>query len=95
MTTLRYLVEHLRRAGMPAAGTRLTIICTATIPSVDAGATDVGDAHRKVSVRAARHPTFYGAVPLCCARWNQRAPAARVSSFPEHEYHAAMLLPAS
>jgi hypothetical protein len=46
-------------------GTRLTSICTATIPSIDAGPTDVGDAHLEVSVRSAQRPTSYGAVSLC------------------------------
>jgi hypothetical protein len=47
-----------------------------------AGPTDVGDAHRKVSVRAARRPTFYGAGARCAAlgRTVQRAPAASVSA---------------
>jgi hypothetical protein len=49
------------RTGSPmtGAGTWLTSICTATIPvrpSVDAGPTDVGDAHREVSVRSAQRP---------------------------------------
>jgi hypothetical protein len=50
---------HLDQPTSPL-GTGLTSICTATIPSVDAGPTDVGDAHREVSVRAAQRPTFYG-----------------------------------
>jgi hypothetical protein len=65
-------------------GTRLTSICTATIASVDAGPTDVGDAHRKVSVRAARRPTFLRRGCRCAALGGtvKRAPAVCVSSSP-------------
>jgi hypothetical protein len=48
-------------------GTWLTSICTATIPvrpSVDAGPTDVGDAHRDCAFGAAPHVLRHGAVVL-------------------------------